>query len=450
MKLVKSLCACCALVAATAFAGDTAEVIYHGGPILTMHDAQPRAAAVAVASGKIAAVGSSNEVMKLKGKDTRIVDLSGQAMIPGFVDAHGHVLLIGLQALSANMLPAPDGEVNDIAALQRVLKDWADSNQEIVKKVNLIIGFGYDDAQLKELRHPTAEDLDQVSREIPVYIVHQSGHLGVANTKALEEAGITADSKDPSGGVIRRKNGGNEPNGVLEENAHGAAIVKLLSAVDAKGGQTMFMAGADLVTSYGYTTAQEGRATLQGAKLMQSAADAGGLKIDVVVYPDVLINDAKEFIKQQQSRITARHKMWTAARYAILRDARYRRALALEPDSVLTSVSRDGGVVAATCTPRSPVIARAWNGLSQSTSKAMTAACGTVITRQAMRAARSAPSMTGRERKPSARSPSMALKSLSVMMPCAPMPYSSAIRSTSTAGAPALRTAAPVIHGRVS
>lgn len=302
MKLLKTLCACCTLAAVTAFASDTAEVIYQGGTILTMNDAQPRAEAVAVSSGKVTAVGSSDEVMELKGKNTRIVDMSGKAMIPGFVDAHGHVLMIGLQALSANMLPAPDGEVNDINALLRVLKSWADNNKDAVKKINLIIGFGYDNAQLKELRHPTAEDLDQVSKDIPVYIVHQSGHLGVANSKALEVSGITADTKNPSGGVIRRKDGSNEPNGVLEESAHFPAFVKLLSAVDAKGAQTMFMAGVDLIASYGYTTAQEGRATLGQAKLMQSVADAGELKIDVVAYPDVLIKGGKEFIKQQQSR----------------------------------------------------------------------------------------------------------------------------------------------------
>lgn len=117
-----------------------------------------------MANGKVLAVGESADVMKHKGKGTQLIDLKSRTMIPGFVDAHGHVLMIGLQALSANMLPAPDGEVNDIAALQHVLKKWADDNPEIVTKVNLIIGFGYDDAQLKEQRHPTAEELDVISK----------------------------------------------------------------------------------------------------------------------------------------------------------------------------------------------------------------------------------------------------------------------------------------------
>jgi len=302
MKLIKSLLVTCSLLSASAFAGDGAEIIYQGGPILTMNDDQPRAEAVAVTDGKVLAVGFSKEVMKFKGNKTHIIDLKGQTMIPGFVDAHGHVLMIGLQALSANMLPAPDGEVNDIAALRKVLRTWADDNQELVKKVNLIVGFGYDDAQLQELRHPTAEDLDQVSEDIPVYVIHQSGHIGVGNSKALEVAGFDSNSKNPPGGVIRRKEGSDEPNGVLEETPHFMTVVKLLSAVDTKGAQTMFKAGMDLIASYGYTTAQEGRATLGQTKLMQSTADTGELKIDVVVYPDVLTKDAREFIKEKQSR----------------------------------------------------------------------------------------------------------------------------------------------------
>jgi len=301
MKLDEFLVISGLLFTASALASDEAEIIYKGGHILTMNDIQPRAEAVAVADGKVLAVGFSQDVMKLKGKDTQVIDLEDQAMIPGFVDAHGHVLLIGLQALSANMLPAPDGEVNEIAALQEVLKTWADNNEELVKKVNLIIGFGYDDAQLKELRHPTADDLNQVSSEIPVYVIHQSGHIGVGNSKALEVAGFNRDSENPPGGVIRRKEEGNEPNGILEETPHFMAVEKLLSAVDTKGAQTMFKAGMDLITSYGYTTAQEGRATLGQAKLMQSTADTGEMMIDVVVYPDVLINDVKAYIKERHS-----------------------------------------------------------------------------------------------------------------------------------------------------
>ncbi|MCP4000536.1 MAG: amidohydrolase, partial [Gammaproteobacteria bacterium] len=121
MKLIRLITVTYLLFAVSVYASDEADVIYYGGSILTMSDNRPQAEAVAVAGGKVLAVGSSQEIMKLQGNETQLYDLNNQTMIPGFVDAHGHVLMIGLQALSANMLPAPDGQVNDIKALQRTL-----------------------------------------------------------------------------------------------------------------------------------------------------------------------------------------------------------------------------------------------------------------------------------------------------------------------------------------
>jgi len=164
-----------------------------------MNDAAMRAEAIAEAGGKILAVGSRDEVMKLRGPATQVIDLQGRTLLPGFVDAHGHVMMGGLQALSANLLAPPDGAVMDIAGLQQTLRDWVKANQETVAKVNLIVGFGYDDAQLKELRHPTRDDLDAVSKDVPIIVVHQSGHLSTLNSKALDVVGYTAATKDPPG-----------------------------------------------------------------------------------------------------------------------------------------------------------------------------------------------------------------------------------------------------------
>ena len=205
-----------------------ADRIWTGGPILTMVDDAMRAEALAEKDGLILGVGTADDIMAFKGPETQMIDLAGRTMIPGFVDAHGHVFMIGIQALSANLLPAPDGSVNDIPTLQQVLRDFAEAQPERVGAAGLILGFGYDDAQLAEQRHPTRDELDAVSTEIPVYAVHQSGHLGVANSKALELAGITADTPDPAGGVIRRRDGSTEPSGVLEENAANMVIGGLL------------------------------------------------------------------------------------------------------------------------------------------------------------------------------------------------------------------------------
>jgi len=266
---------------------DAADVIYTGGDIVTVNELQPSAEAVAVKDGRIVAVGYRDEVMKRKGGKTRLVDLGGKTLAPGFVDPHGHVFNTGIQAVSANLLPRPDGGVNSIAELQATLKTWVENSARITGKYKWIIGFGYDDAQLKEQRHPTRDDLDQVSRDTPVVIVHQSGHLGVMNSKALELVKITAASKDPKGGVIRRQQGSQTPNGVLEENAFFGPLFGLLGKLDAEANQALFAAGVNLYKSFGYTTAQEGRASKSSTATMAAVAKSGKLDIDVVTYPDI-------------------------------------------------------------------------------------------------------------------------------------------------------------------
>jgi len=281
------------------FAADQADRIWTGGTVLTMNDAAMRAEAVAEKDGRILGVGTADEVMKLRGSDTQVIDLAGRTMLPGFVDAHGHLFIGGFQALSANMLPPPDGEVSDIAAVQQTLRDWAEANPEVVKSVNLIAGFGYDNAQLKELRHPTREDLDAVSTEVPVLIIHQSGHLAAVNSKALEIVGYDASTEDPEGGVIQRQEGSREPNGVLEELALFAALGPLTNNISPEGGKKMIAAGSKLWASFGYTTAQEGRAMPGQADTIRAVGDAGDLAIDVAIYVDVLVDH--EYIKAHVS-----------------------------------------------------------------------------------------------------------------------------------------------------
>jgi predicted amidohydrolase YtcJ len=279
-------------------ATETADTIYLGGPILTINDKAPRAEAVAVSDGVILAVGGLDSVMAYKGEDTEIFDLQGKAMLPGFVDSHGHAVMGGLQALSANLLAPPDGEVKDIASLQDTLRTWLTANSESVELAQLIVGFGYDQSQLKELRHPTRDELDAVSTEIPVIIVHQSGHFGVANSKALQLSGVDADSANPPGGIIRKAEDG-EPDGVLEENAFFAVLSKLMAGLGEQGLRAFANAGPKLWARFGYTTAQEGRAAPAIVEVMKKVAAEGGFKIDVVAYADVMVD--RDYIKENVS-----------------------------------------------------------------------------------------------------------------------------------------------------
>lgn len=287
------------LLAVDAWAQTVADTIYTGGPILTMDDALPKAESVAVKDGKILKVGPLASVKAHQGESTRVFNLEGRALLPGFVDSHGHMVMGGLQALSANLLAPPDGAVTDIAGIQKTLKTWAEENAKAVDKAGLIFGFGYDESQLEEKRAPNRDELDAVSTDLPVIIVHQSGHFGVANSTALALAGLTAESEDPPGGVIRRRADG-QPDGVLEENAFFAALAGLLGKLGQEGFEAFARAGAELWARFGYTTAQEGRSMPGTVSVMKSVAAEGGFAIDVVTYPDVLVD--RDFIAANVSR----------------------------------------------------------------------------------------------------------------------------------------------------
>jgi predicted amidohydrolase YtcJ len=276
-----------------ALAADAADTLYTGGAILTMNDAQATAEAVAVSDGRIVAVGALEDLRAYRDDDTQTVDLDGRALLPGFVDSHGHVIMGGLQALSANLLSPPDGEVRDIASLQETLREWVSANADAVESAGLIVGFGYDPAQLAELRHPTRDELDAVSTELPVIVVHQSGHFGAFNSLALERVEITAATPDPAGGIIRRRADG-EPDGVLEENAFLGPLARLVGGLGPEYFEAFARAGARLWARYGYTTAQEGRAMPDTVAIARKVAAEGGFDIDIVIYPDVLVD--RDFI----------------------------------------------------------------------------------------------------------------------------------------------------------
>ncbi|ADE54371.1 amidohydrolase [Coraliomargarita akajimensis] len=300
LRLALSYCSLTVLFGSpTRLRADTADRIYTNGVILTMDDTKPKAEAVAVKNGKILAVGSATEVLKTRDRATEIHDLSGKALLPGFVDSHGHMMGGGIQALSANLLAPPDGDVRDIASLQATLRTWMAENQQAIDQIQLVIGFGYDNAQLAELRHPNRDDLDAVSSDIPIILVHQSGHIVAVNSKALEIGGISATTLDPQGGVIRRDSDGIEPNGVLEETAAFPLLIKLLARVGPEGSEAFVRAGAEMWARYGYTTAQDGRSMPGGVKTLKAVAQAGGLPIDVISYPDVLVG--RDLIKREVS-----------------------------------------------------------------------------------------------------------------------------------------------------
>jgi predicted amidohydrolase YtcJ len=270
-----------------------AESIYFNGNIITIDDTNPFSSAIAIKNGLILDVGNDQDILMYRNTETKVVDLNGKTVVPGFIDAHSHFGGVGTQAIVANLLPVPDGPVNTIADLQTTMRNYIQSSP-IVKNYNVAIGFNYDDSQLTEKRHPTRHDLDAISTSIPIVIMHQSGHLGVYNTKALELMGVTAESKDPSGGVIGREADGKTPNGVMQENAHFMIFYKLIPNFTEEDLVQLYKAGEYSYISNGFTTVQEGKTDLATLDVLPKMAESVGFDIDIISYPDIAaIGDAK-------------------------------------------------------------------------------------------------------------------------------------------------------------
>lgn len=273
---------------AQAAADGPADTLFFGGVILTMNDAQPTVEAVAVKAGRIVAAGSLADVEKTAGSGTLRHDLQGRTMLPGFFDPHGHASMVGMQAISANLLPPPDGDSRSIAALKDIYRAWIEANGPFIGKFGIIMGFGYDDAQLAEGRHPTRQDLDEISTDLPVIAMHQSMHLGAVNSKALELAKVTAETPNPPGGVFRREAGTNVPNGVVEENAFLTMLPLFLNRLDEEANLGMAKAGTELYARFGYTTCQDAYSSEANIALFKTLGERGELPIDVLLFPGIL------------------------------------------------------------------------------------------------------------------------------------------------------------------
>jgi predicted amidohydrolase YtcJ len=201
------------------------EVIYLNGAILTMDRNNSPAEALATMGDKIVSVGTTGAIQSLAGPATRIVDLAGKTLVPGLNEPHNHFAMYGVYALRmVNLQSPPLGAVSRIKDLIEALREKAGRTP----KGEWIWGRGYDDTLMAEKRHPTRQDLDQASNEHPIFIAHVSGHLSVANSKALAIAGVTKDTIEPPGGVIRKDPKTLEPNGVLEEMPAQALVFRYL------------------------------------------------------------------------------------------------------------------------------------------------------------------------------------------------------------------------------
>jgi predicted amidohydrolase YtcJ len=239
--------------------------LYVNGVVITMDASNTVAEAVLVRAGQIEAVGSSEDLVSRIDDDTVVVDLRGRALMPGFIDAHGHFPGSGQTVFSVDLNSPPIGRVTDLEGLLGSLSAFARQRRD-----GWVVGHGYDDTLLAEKRHPTRDDLDRISTSRPVAIVHVSGHLAVVNTVGLDILGIDESTPDPPGGVIVRdplSADGRRPNGVLEETA-ARAVWEYTLDLGVMDGLRMTTQAAAEYLSVGVTTASAGGMPTSVAKLL--------------------------------------------------------------------------------------------------------------------------------------------------------------------------------------
>jgi predicted amidohydrolase YtcJ len=260
-----------------ATASATADAVYTGGDILTMAGDTPRyAEALAVKDGKILAVGSKAEVMARAGAGTKQLDLAGKTLLPGFIDAHGHFIYFGKNALDANLKPATS--VADVVARMK-------AHAANVPPGDWIVGLGYRVQSLAEQRPPTADELDQVSTIQPVMAINGSVHGGAVNHYALEMMGWDSKTKDPAGGTIVRRPGSREPLGPLDEQAMNQVRDRRPALSEADMDKALKLA-TEAWASGGQTTAMECGVGLgaDDIEVVRHAIDHQSIPVDLVVF----------------------------------------------------------------------------------------------------------------------------------------------------------------------
>jgi len=263
-------------------ASEAADTIFVGDNVLTMDENLADANGVAIRGEKIVAVGSRDAVMALRGPETRVVELGERALLPGFIDAHGHFTFAARFMNFINVSSPPVGRAETIDDIVRILADDIERNP--VGESDWIVGYGYDDSLLAENRHPTRDDLDRVTTDHPIVLMHVSGHLAAANSKALALSGISADSDDPPGGVIRRRPDSREPNGVLEESAASRLLLERIGGIADDTLEALARKATRYYASYGITTVQDGAISPDDLERLRAAARREPFAVDIGAY----------------------------------------------------------------------------------------------------------------------------------------------------------------------
>src|SRR5437588_1652728 len=225
-----------------------------------------RVEAIALHGDRIQEIGSNQDIMKLKGPDTQVIELGGSFVMPGFNDAHLHLASAGFEKLNVNLFGVKS--LDEFRSRIRARVETATPGEWIV-------GGGWDETLWPVKTPPTRWDVDEVANNHPVFLNRVDGHIAVANTRALQLASITIASRDPKGGKIDRDSNG-QPNGILRETARAAVVNAIPEPTHDKRRQAMEAALAD-AAQWGLTSLQDNSKSWEDFKILEEIEKDGKL-----------------------------------------------------------------------------------------------------------------------------------------------------------------------------
>lgn len=244
--------------APTARGDNRPDLLFTNANVITLDDSMPRARSLRVRGSRIVSVSTQPDPGAAVDAGVRRIDCAGKTIVPGFIDAHGHVFAHGERLLTLDVGPRAVSSIADIRQLIGARAASMSSNEWIRAR-------GYDEFHLLEKRHPDRRDLDAAAPRNPVRLTHRSGHAHVLNSAALALAGITRETEDPPGGLIERDLATGEPTGLLY-GMH-EIIARVVLRLDGEQADRAIALASDSLVSSGITSVHDTSARNDLARL---------------------------------------------------------------------------------------------------------------------------------------------------------------------------------------
>ena len=248
-----------------------ADLVFKNGNVYTANEKSPQAEAIAVKADRIVFVGSNAEAQKYVGPNTRVVDLKGNTVLPGFTDSHQHLSGVGHREMTLNLEGTTSLE--DFLAKVKARVDQA-------KPGEWITGRGWIETHWKPPVFPTRQDLDKVAPNNPLILTRADGHGSVANSAALNLAGIDKNTANPFGGEISKDKKTGEPSGMLLDSAQGL-VRRRVPPTSAEDAERAVVLGVKRNIELGWTQIQDAGGSYNDVEIFKKLYAAGTIKLRI-------------------------------------------------------------------------------------------------------------------------------------------------------------------------